>query len=94
MPRISELEALQPETRKENKADMSIAPNTLAVGAYYRHKKTGGAYQIVMFATIEATMVPAVIYAARRNGETERWIRPVDEFCDGRFEPVEMSAHQ
>ena len=63
----------------------------LAIGGYYRHKKTGGTYQLQMFATIEATMTPAVVYAARHGGEVTRWIRPTAEFCDGRFEPVDMA---
>lgn len=67
-------------------------PDDLAIGAHYKHKKTGGTYQLVMFATIEATMTPAVVYAARKDGETHRWVRPVAEFCDGRFEAVDMAT--
>lgn len=62
----------------------------LAIGALYRHKKTGGTYQLLMLATIEADMTPAVVYGARKDGEVHRWVRPVAEFCDGRFEPVDM----
>lgn len=62
----------------------------LAIGAYYRHKKSGGTYQIIMFATIEATMTPAVVYGARSKDGPVRWVRPVAEFCDGRFEAVDM----
>jgi hypothetical protein len=69
-------------------------PDDIAIGALYLHKKTGNTYQVVMTATIEATMVPAVVYAARHDGKVSRWIRPLAEFCDGRFEPVDMSAIQ
>jgi hypothetical protein len=69
-----------------------VNPDDLAIGAHYRHKKTGGKYQLIMFATIEATMTPAVIYGANKNGEPQRWVRPLAEFCDGRFEPVDMST--
>lgn len=62
----------------------------LAIGAHYRHKKTGRTYQLVMFATIEASMTPAVVYGARSKGETHHWVRPLAEFCDGRFEAVDM----
>lgn len=62
----------------------------LTIGAYYLHTKSGGTYQLLMFATIEATMTPAVVYAAKWKGETHRWVRPLDEFCDGRFQPVDM----
>lgn len=69
-----------------------LNPDDLAIGAHYRHKKTGGTYQFLMFATIEATMTPAVVYAARKDGVRQCWVRPVDEFCDGRFEPVDMAT--
>ena len=71
-----------------------MTPDDIAIGGYYRHKKSGGTYQVLMFATIEATMTPAVIYAARDNGEVQRWVRPAAEFCDGRFEPVDMAIVQ
>ena len=67
-------------------------PDDLAIGAHYRHKKTGGTYQLLSFATIEATMTPAVVYGGRLKGETHRWVRPLAEFCDGRFEPVDMAT--
>lgn len=65
-------------------------PDDLAIGAHYRHKKTGGRYQLIMFATIEATETPAVVYSARVDGEISNWVRPLAEFCDGRFEAVDM----
>lgn len=52
-------------------------------GDQYLHKKTGAIYILDAYATIEATMVPAVVY---RNIETDRvWVRPTKEFFDGRF---------
>lgn len=63
----------------------------IVIGAYYRHVKTGGVYQLLMTATLEATMTPAVVYAAKDRGVAHRWVRPLDEFCDGRFEPVDMT---
>lgn len=68
----------------------NMHPDDLAIGAYYRHKKTGRTYQLLMFATIEATMTPAVVYGARAQDGIHRWVRPTEEFCDGRFEPVSM----
>jgi hypothetical protein len=35
-------------------------------------------------------MTPAVVYGARSKGERHHWVRPIAEFCDGRFEPVDM----
>lgn len=66
----------------------------LVIGGYYRHKKTGGVYQVLMTATIEATMTPAVIYGASERGVAHRWVRPLVEFCDGRFEPVEINSYR
>ena len=65
-------------------------PDELSIGAYYRDRKTGGTYQLLMFATIEATMTPAVIYGARKNCDVQHLVCPLDEFCDGRFAPVDM----
>lgn len=70
-----------------------IDPSTLAIGRWYRHRKTGGTYQLILFATIEATMQEAVVYSARHDGELRWWVRPLAEFCDGRFEPVDMSKY-
>lgn len=70
-----------------------MTPDDLAIGAYYRHKKTGGTYQLLVFATIEATMTPAVVYGTRSGGNVHRWIRPLAEFCDG-FEAVDMTPAQ
>lgn len=52
-------------------------------GVTYRHRKTGGIYEVESIATIEATMTTCVIYRAKSDGR--RWVRPLDEFCDGRF---------
>ncbi|MCA0404903.1 MAG: hypothetical protein LCH39_01960 [Proteobacteria bacterium] len=53
----------------------------------YRHKKTGGSYVELMRGTIEADLSPCVIYCALKDGSI--WVRPVQEFDDGRFEPIE-----
>ena len=57
---------------------------------FYRHKKTGGAYEILhgqaSEAFFEADMTPAIIYRSLEDGKI--WVRPKDEFYDGRFELV------
>ncbi len=53
----------------------------------YRHKKTGGIYEVICNATRESDGALMVVY---RNTETgDRWVRPADEFGDGRFERVD-----
>ena len=56
----------------------------------WRHKKTGGLYQIVTRAKIEATMENAVVYRSIEHHGT--WVRPEAEFLDGRFERVLATA--
>lgn len=52
----------------------------------FRHKKSGGIYGVVCNATRESDGVLLVVY---RNLETgDRWVRPAEEFNDGRFERV------
>lgn len=50
-------------------------------GMEVRHVKTGRDYIVLCTAIIEATMTPAVVYG---HGD-QMWVRPLDEFCDGRF---------
>lgn len=53
------------------------------VGMKVRHVKGGEDYRVKCLALIEATLAPAVVYEAAKTGKC--WIRPLDEFCDGRF---------
>jgi hypothetical protein len=53
----------------------------------WRHKKRGTAYEIITReAIIEATETPAVVY--RCLADATVWVRPAEEFFDGRFERV------
>lgn len=57
-------------------------------GTLYRHLKTGGHYYVETDeATIEKTGERAVVYTSVKDGRV--WVRPFDEFNDGRFERVE-----
>lgn len=53
------------------------------------HKKTGNVYVYEGRATIEATMVPAIVY--RQHGSEIGWVRPEEEFFDGRFQLLNLS---
>jgi len=53
----------------------------------WRHLKTGGEYTLVGTCRIEATNVPAYAYKSDVTGTV--WVRPMDEFLDGRFEKIE-----
>lgn len=52
-------------------------------GMKVRHVKSGGVYVVVTVGLVEATLAPVVIY--RDIVAHTTWVRPVDEFCDGRF---------
>ncbi len=52
----------------------------------WRHKKTGGLYDILMEATLESDLTEMVVYQAHKDKSI--WIRPRAEFFDGRFEKI------
>ncbi len=56
-------------------------------GAKLRHKKSGGFYQVVLLANIEASLEPAYVYKSLQSHDF--WIRPQAEMEDGRFELVD-----
>jgi hypothetical protein len=56
----------------------------------WRHVKRGSTYIVDGFCTIEATMERGVIYTSMTDERV--WVRPVSEFTDGRFEPMDQQA--
>lgn len=56
--------------------------NPTLLGKRWKHRK-GGTYRVVATGIIEATLLPAVIYEAEKDGIV--WVRPFTEFMDGRF---------
>jgi hypothetical protein len=55
-------------------------------GTIWRHKARGTTYMVVVEGTREANMEPCVAYVALMDGKV--WLRPTEEFLDGRFEAV------
>lgn len=55
-----------------------------ASGSVVTHVKTGGRYVVLFPVIIEADAVPAVAYAPL-DGSSNIWVRPLEEFMDGRF---------
>lgn len=62
-------------------------------GQAYRHKTTGNIYRVILAdCRIEATNAEAVAYRRADDPHAPVWVRPYDEFCDGRFEYVGIQA--
>ena len=55
------------------------------VGRLYHHVKSGKIYRVCMLANMEATNEHVVVYSDPLRTE-QNWVRPIDEFCDGRFQ--------
>ena len=55
-------------------------------GSKLQHRKSGGFYQVVMLANIEANLAPAYVYESLQTHDF--WIRPQAEMEDGRFELI------
>lgn len=53
-------------------------------GSVWMHR-LGSRYRIVCLATVEVNLLPAVVYQCMATGMN--WVRPLDEFLDGRFAP-------
>lgn len=71
-------EVVKTDTSQIMSAGVGIYP-----GMEVRHVKTGRDYIVVCEAMIEATMTGAVVYRSVDGGTA--WVRPMREFCDGRF---------
>jgi hypothetical protein len=55
-------------------------------GGEYIHAKTGNRYKVINVALNEADLAEVVVYQDVLGGPV--WVRPRDNFCDGRFIPA------
>lgn len=55
----------------------------------HRHLKTGGNYRLLMTGSNEADLEPVAIY---QGEDRSIWVRPLDQFMDGRFAPIERGG--
>lgn len=70
--------------------DRTDATGETQIGTLWRHKKSGGVYTIFATCQIEATNEAGVLYHSVA-GHGPLWCRPLAEFIDGRFAPVEIA---
>lgn len=66
-------------------ADLSNKREEVPVGSLWRHRKTDTLYTVKDIVVVESDLTLAVSY--QKLGDTSRlhWLRPLDEFLDGRF---------
>lgn len=77
---LAQLRKEQEMEQKKSKEDIS--------GKVYKHIKSGGLYRLVCLAVHEGTGAHYAVYESLKTGEV--WLRPSEEFFDGRFEEVMM----
>ena len=58
------------------------------IGTKWRHRKSGTVYCIVGHGIIEKGEVPCFFYGAAGQSDPILWVRPCEEFLDGRFDRV------
>lgn len=59
-------------------------------GSVWEHKKTETLYMVRDLVLIEATLTVAISYSKVSEPQPVIWVRPIDEFLDGRFERVQL----
>lgn len=70
---------------EEVQEDLSLKRKEVPIGSLWRHLKTDNLYTVKDIVVVESDLTLAVSY--KRLGDTSRlhWLRPLDEFLDGRF---------
>lgn len=65
--------------------DLNAKRKEVPVGSLWRHLKTDNLYTVKDIVIVESDLTLAVSY--KRLGDANRlhWLRPLDEFLDGRF---------
>lgn len=73
--------------------DLPAAPTSPEFVPTHRHKGRGSLYQVIGAGTLQASDdlddAPVTIY---RGEDGAVWVRPTNEFNDGRFEPVDSKG--
>lgn len=69
---------------------LSGANHLVPKGSMWRHKKTGNLYTVVDLVVIESDLTLGVSYKPLVGSTKLHWVRPLEEFLDGRFEKVDL----
>lgn len=64
-----------------------VSHHDLPPGSVWHHLKSGKTYTVTGIGLQEATLEPVVLYALEpwQDPHPVTWVRPVEEFLDGRF---------
>lgn len=66
-----------------------MTPIQPAQGSKWLHKATGTIYEFICIARMEWNpAINTVVY----KDDTYTWVRPADEFFDGRFEEIQVAG--
>ena len=66
-------------------ADLSNKREEVPVGSLWRHLKTDTLYTVKDIVVVESDLTLAVSYKRLGDANCLHWLRPLDEFLDGRF---------
>lgn len=73
------------KTLEEVQADLSLKRKEVPVGSLWRHLKTDTLYTVKDIVVVESDLTFVVSYQKLGDLSRLRWLRPLDEFLDGRF---------
>lgn len=59
-------------------------------GSVWQHKKTETLYMVRDLVLIESTLTVSISYSKVSELQPVIWVRPLEEFLDGRFEQVNL----
>ena len=65
--------------------DLNAKRKEVPVGSLWRHLKTDTLYTVKDIVVVESDLTLAVSYQKLGDLSRLRWLRPLDEFLDGRF---------
>lgn len=70
---------------EEVQEDLSLKRKEVPIGSLWRHLKTDNLYTVKDIVVVESDLTLAVSYKCLGDATRLHWLRPLDEFLDGRF---------
>lgn len=65
--------------------DLEKSYEKIPIGSLWRHLKTDNLYTVKDIVVVESDLTLAVSYKCLGDTSRLHWLRPLDEFLDGRF---------